>query len=379
MRRSSQHGSLIKFIIGTALFFLLFSVGVLEIPKQTKNFFDDKLKNGYLSLTTEQIIGIFRTEIPVLLSGVQAVDSTQTFSSPISGWVNLFSVNTFNLPNQWIKEEIPVLSVLSNNNETFESDLTAYHDLPMESLPPDDFFQAEKNKTLEDNQQLGQEDEVKFTTGNKKVVFIYHTHNRESFLPEIQVSKINEAYHPKINITLAGKKLGQELERLGIGSVVSTKDYWPELELYSMSYKYSLQTVVTALKENKDFKYIFDIHRDSMPKEMTTRKINGKDYAAIYFIIGEGNENYQLNKEFAQNINNSLEKLYPGLSRGIYEKKKTSGTNGEYNQSVSPYSLTVEIGGVYNTLEEEYRSTAALAEAIADVYWDAEQVNLGLN
>ena len=93
------------------------------------------------------------------------------------------------------------------------------------------------------------------------------------------------------------------------------------------------------------------------------------------FIIGEANKNYEQNKKLAEELHQKLEELYPGLSKGILSKQQTMGSNGDYNQSISTKSLTIEIGGVYNTLTEEYRTTEALARAIADLYWDAIKVD----
>jgi stage II sporulation protein P len=80
---------------------------------------------------------------------------------------------------------------------------------------------------------------------------------------------------------------------------------------------------------------------------------------------------------FANQIHEKLEKEYPGLSRGIWGKTAATG-NGEYNQSVAPESVLIEIGGVENTLKECYRTADVLAEAIAELYWesqDAEKVD----
>ncbi len=45
-----------------------------------------------------------------------------------------------------------------------------------------------------------------------------------------------------------------------------------------------------------------------------------------------------------------------------------------YNQDLSTHSIIIEVGGVDNTMEEMYRTTDALAEVIAEYYWQAEAV-----
>jgi stage II sporulation protein P len=49
---------------------------------------------------------------------------------------------------------------------------------------------------------------------------------------------------------------------------------------------------------------------------------------------------------------------------------KKEGSNGEFNQSLSPRSVLVEVGGVDNTLAEGYRSAGILAEVLAEMYWE---------
>ncbi|OEF96933.1 hypothetical protein BHF71_04180 [Vulcanibacillus modesticaldus] len=379
MRQPSVLKTFLIFSLCTSLLFLIISSFMLQYSKVIKRNNINSLYPVYLNFSTEQIMDLFAMEIPYISHNLI---NNKDLTTERKGFGELLTSFAPLAPDDWIKKEIPPFSNL-NNEEVIQ--VVTYRD---ELMPPKEFFEAEKNKVVSNQQQLnnGESNPIEQTDQssvavtnekNKKVVFIYHTHNRESFLPELNTKKINEAFHPTKNITLVGQELGKELERLGIGAVVSTKDYWPELENYSLSYKYSLKTVQAALQDNKDYQIVIDIHRDGSPsgKEVTTRIINGKEYGSVLFVIGTANKNYKQNEEFALKIHQSLEKLYPGLSRGIFKKEKTYGTNGEYNQSIFPNSITIEIGGVYNSLEEEFRTARAIARAIADVYWDAVQVN----
>jgi len=217
------------------------------------------------------------------------------------------------------------------------------------------------------------------STGSKKVAFIYHSHSRESWLPELKDKGITEAKYAEdaeMNITLVGERLAEQLEERGVGATHSKTDYPTAVKGYNwnFSYKYSRQTVVSAMASNKELTYFFDIHRDSQRREITTTEIDGKSYAQVYFIIGLRNENWEKNEAFATSIHNALEDKYPGLSRGIWGKGQKDG-NGEYNQSLSENSVVIEIGGPENTLEESYRTADALAGVIAELYWQAEKVN----
>jgi len=204
----------------------------------------------------------------------------------------------------------------------------------------------------------------------RKVVFIYHSHNRESYYPELKANATNPE-SDKINVTLVGKRLANQLESLGVGATHSSKDYPSTTQgyNYNYSYKYSLQTVRQALASNDQLQFFFDIHRDSQRRKKTTATIKGKDYAQVYFIIGHKNPNWRENEAFANQIHEQLEKKYPGLSRGIWGKTTANG-NGEYNQSVAPDSVLIEIGGVDNTLQECYRTADVLAKIIAQLYWE---------
>lgn len=216
-------------------------------------------------------------------------------------------------------------------------------------------------------------------TGGEKVVFIYHSHNRESWVPELRdkgVTAIADAFDAETNITLVGKRLADRLEELGIGAVHSDTDYVTAVKEYNwnFSYKYSEKTVETALREHRGLMFLFDIHRDSQRRDITTVEIDGVTYAQVYFIIGRRNPDWKANEAFAGKLHDAMERLMPGISRGIWGKDAGSG-NGEYNQSFSETSVLIEIGGPENTLEECYRTAELLAEAIADVYWEAERVS----
>ncbi|MFD0672130.1 stage II sporulation protein P [Cohnella sp. GCM10027633] len=246
-------------------------------------------------------------------------------------------------------------------------------DAPDPTVAPDagtDEPQAEPEPSSTPDEPSQVADPNENSTGGRKVVFIYHSHNRESYYPELK-DGVKDPNSDKVNVTQVGKRLSQQLEKNGVGSTHSNKDYPTSVKGYNWnySYKYSLQTVKQALARNDDLAFFFDIHRDSQRRSKTTATIKGKDYAQVYFIIGHRNPNWRENEAYANEIHEKLEKAYPGLSRGVWGKTAANG-NGEYNQSVSPGSVLIEIGGVDNTLEECYRTADALAKIIAEQYWE---------
>jgi stage II sporulation protein P len=128
------------------------------------------------------------------------------------------------------------------------------------------------------------------------------------------------------------------------------------------------------MRQNQDLQYFIDIHRDSQRRDKTTTTIDGKPYARISFVIGTAHDNWEQNLKLARQLHNKMESLYPGLSKGVFLKNRATG-NGEYNQSLSPRSILVEIGGVDNNFDEVFRTTKALARAFADLYFQTEPVN----
>ncbi|WP_438433278.1 stage II sporulation protein P [Gorillibacterium sp. sgz500922] len=216
---------------------------------------------------------------------------------------------------------------------------------------------------------------------DEKLVLIYSSHNRESYLPELPgVTDPDKAYSSKTNVTRVGARLAQQLEKRGVGAISSNTDYTSVVKNfnYLYSYKYSNKTVKEAFATHPEIQFVFDIHRDSLKRSKTTIEIDGKSYAQIYFIIGQRNPHWQKNEDFASRIHELLEKKKPGLSRGIWGKTPREG-NAEYNQTLADNSVLIEIGGPYNSLEECYRTADLLAEAIAELAHQAVKADASQN
>lgn len=206
-----------------------------------------------------------------------------------------------------------------------------------------------------------------------KEVLIYHSHPREAYNPLLSSASTNpNSSSPKATVSRVGDYVTKRLEQQGVGTFHAQEDYVTTIQDYNWnySYKYSRQTVKEAMSMNKQLTYLIDIHRDSQRHAKTTATINGKGYAKLYFIIGHDNKNWRQNEAFANRIHEKLEQKYPGLSRGIWGKDKGGGNNGEYNQSLSPNGILVEVGGIDNNDEELKRTSEVLADAIAEVYWE---------
>ncbi|TMW73874.1 stage II sporulation protein P [Alteribacter natronophilus] len=284
-------------------------------------------------------------------------------------------------PRSLLARELPGIA-LFGGEILVAGEGTDFTTMPMESAPPAEVMMEEREAATE---RLEEMDEMKeaiaeLTAGKDppKTVHIIHSHNRESFLPELKDPDIprHEVFHESVNITLAGERLGQELAKRGIGSVVDTSDVTSELRTrgwqYGRSYDMSRELVEEAISEHEDLKFFFDLHRDSVPREVTTATINGEVYARTFFVIGRNHESFEKNKALAEDLHSRIEEKFPGLSRGVFVPDGP-GSNSLYNQDLSENSLVVEFGGIDNTLDEVYRSVEAFAEVFADFYFEKDE------
>ena len=193
-------------------------------------------------------------------------------------------------------------------------------------------------------------------------VYIYNTHQLENY----QMNNM-AIYNIRPNVMLASYMMKEQLNKLGLPTIVEETNLTEFLRLnswtYKDSYKASRIPLMDAISKYKSLEYFIDIHRDSPSRETTTLVIDNKTYARILFVVGLENPNYQKNLAFARGLNAAIEAKYPKLSRGILTKKGP-GVNGLYNQDISPNMILLEIGGVDNTIEEVANTTEIMAPII---------------
>lgn len=197
---------------------------------------------------------------------------------------------------------------------------------------------------------------------NLPLVYIYSTHETEKYSD----SEL-ENYNIVPDVKIASYILENYLEDLGIETLVEKESVTEVLRknnwAYKRSYDASREIVLKSIASKESLKLIIDLHRDSSSIEKTLLEFNNKKYARVLFVIGAEYTNYEVNYSLAKNINNNLEQLIPGISRGII-KKSGAGVNGIYNQDISPFSILIEIGGQYNKIDEVNNTLSILAKAI---------------
>lgn len=358
-----------KYITVLLLSMILLFGGLIVVQAQSMTSHPSNPIDSLEKSVTASILARW-TSLPFAMS---LIESKDLIDKPME-WLTGVQLSD---PKSYLTSQIPVLPLIAHINEkvlTMDGALLSAEGEPhINEPPPDGGINPGISNPAYLVEPVSTQDTFTGSSTNKKVL-IYHTHNRESYIPWLKdVKDPNRAYDPSENITLVGRKLGEQLELKGIGTIVSTTDYTPFIPKYQLSYQYSDKVIKRALSQYNDIQYVFDLHRDSLPKKETTVIIDDKAYARISIVVGGKNPNWQKNYQFGEQFRAKAEELYPGITSSVNTKK---AGNGEYNQSLFERSLLIEIGGVENTKQEVFRTTEALAEIIASMVEESQAVQV---
>ncbi|WP_223155032.1 stage II sporulation protein P [Alkalibacillus aidingensis] len=240
----------------------------------------------------------------------------------------------------------------------------------VESAPPEYIFEEEEPE--EEVEEPKPED----NDYSDESIFIFNSHNRESFLPYMEDgTTANEAFSNENNVVDLSFTIQDLLASYGIESHVDQTDHYQLLQqndlTYGDSYDMARNVVEEVAANQDDVKYFIDIHRDAQPHHITTTEIDGESVAKLMFVIGGKHENHEENLQLAAKLHQKLEEKYPTISRGV-EVKEGPGTNGVFNQDLSDNMLLLEVGGVDNTYEEMNRSLEIFAEVFSELYFEEQ-------
>jgi stage II sporulation protein P len=273
-------------------------------------------------------------------------------------------------PRSFLGRELPLFALFDSEIDVASADVD-FTSIPIESPPPPEL----EREIIKGVNQLDEDEEKSIAeeeSPNRKRVFIYHSHFWESYLPDLKRKDPNRALHAKKNIMLVGKHMAKTLNRMRIGALTMDKapnTYWKG------AYRQSRKMIIRTMKRHKDLTYLVDMHRDSRRRKQTTIQINGESYARLAFVVGVESKHYEKNLQLARQLHKKINEKYPGLSKAVFRKARVKGNNGEYNQSLSPNSILVEVGGVDNRFEEAYRSVDVLANVLGEIILEATPVN----
>lgn len=274
-------------------------------------------------------------------------------------------------PETYFSMQLPVISLMKTettftpgvelspmNPGIFENE----HD-PSESLPQPENDELERAKI----------EKLELISG-EPLVLIYHTHTTEAYMPseKYMYKPRDKSYHTddlNYSVVKIGEIVASELNQLKIPTMHNKTVH--DVPTYMTSYTNSLKTVEQVLKQKPSIKIVIDIHRDApivdpqKSREITTVEIDGITYSRFMLVIGSDktfpHPHWEENYKFANLLNNKLEQLYPGISRGINLRSE------RFNQHLSKKAVLLEIGSHGNTMEESLNSAKVFAEALTSL------------
>lgn len=172
----------------------------------------------------------------------------------------------------------------------------------------------------------------------RRRIAIYCTHSDESYEP-------SDGYYSTTQrgtIYQVAHELADSLISNGVETTVAEQLHHPH---DAGAYRRSRQTAVQLIKTVTP-DCLIDLHRDGIPDPASYAvTIGGNEVSKIRLLVGRGNQNAAVNKEFALMIKAVADRVYPGLIKDIYLGK------GAFNQDLLPHSILLECGTY--TLEKE--------------------------
>ncbi|MDI3310478.1 MAG: stage II sporulation protein P [Thermoanaerobacterium sp.] len=352
----------------------------------------DDIKAANINFETEafaeeynSINGMFISALNYTMPAVDVGYKTQGFYDRDLTIASMFNLNQSD-PLKILKYQIPIISQTDKGEKENTSKMQVVGN--RESNVNQNKNSEVVNTTPKENGTATTETNVNSVDPGKPLILLYHTHTMESYVATLK-NKYVAAYgydrtnDLNYNVVRVGDSLTEYLTKdYGISVLHdrSIHDY-----NYDQSYYNSSLSVKKYLDEYPSIKVTIDLHRDgygsvmqpgvdsipvlsSLPnqdyRKKYTMEINGQTVARIMFIIGsrrtaDMNEDWKKNYEFAKQISDKLNELYPGISLGIEIHQYA-----EYNQHFSEKGILIELGSNYNTLEEALNSTPYLAKAI---------------
>lgn len=265
--------------------------------------------------------------------------------------------------NYIIKESIKLISNIDVSNP---KTLLSYND---KSISEKDNKKIIKDaKASEDNYN---EDSFKKITSfidekNKNeeapLIYLYNSHQLETYS-----NKDLENDNISPNVLMVSYLLKDKLNNKNISTIVENTNISEFIKISNLSsdsfYASTRIFLKNVMNKYPSLKLFIDIHRDSVDRNISVVNINKKDYARILFVLGTTNKNYKENENVMNSLDSISDKLYPGLSRGIY-KRPTPSWPDSYNQDLKSSVILIEVGGKDNKIDEVLNTIDALSEII---------------
>ena len=200
-------------------------------------------------------------------------------------------------------------------------------------------------------------------------VLIMHTHTTECFNGDEMSGESERTTNENYNMCAIGEIVKSTLTEYGISAIhdKTIHDY----PTYQGAYTRAFETIRKNIEKNPTIKVVLDLHRDAYiysdgSKLRVNTKIDGSSAAQVMLVIGTdsmglSHPNWKENLILASRLQNSAEKLYPGLMRPLNLRRE------RFNMHATTGSLLIEIGSNGNTLAEAKLSAQYIAHALAAV------------
>ena len=196
-------------------------------------------------------------------------------------------------------------------------------------------------------------------------VLLLHTHATESYTQTADESYVPSGDYRTLdtgyNLVSIGNRLEDLLTDGGIGVIHGEELH--DYPSYDGGYERSRATVREVLDRDAGVQLVLDLHRDAAVDEQgnqfaTSCMVNNQESAQMMLVVGAGHPNWQENMALAVKLTALLEKMHPGITRGIILHTY------DYNQDLSPGALLVEVGAAGDTRQKALVAVEVLAEAI---------------
>jgi len=192
----------------------------------------------------------------------------------------------------------------------------------------------------------------------KRLIAMYVTHSDESYVPTDGTQSIEG----QGGIYDVARAFRDDLQKRGVDVILDESTHLPH---DSGAYRRSRRTAERLLQKRPDA--IIDIHRDGIPDpEEYKTEIDGENASQVRLLVGRGNQNSAVNREFAKEIKAIADKKYPGLIKDIFIGK------GNYNQDLSPNAILLEFGTHTISKERVLNSTDVMADVVSTTLYGQE-------
>lgn len=188
----------------------------------------------------------------------------------------------------------------------------------------------------------------------KGIIGVYHTHNAESYVPTDGTDSIEG----KGGIHEVGDSFAAALRKKDITVLHAETLHLPHDR---GAYRRSRATAQNLLSKGADA--VFDVHRDAGPAGYYAVQIDGKWITQVQLVVGRQNPNMQTVRQYALDLKNTSDRLYPGLVKGIFL------AHGNYNQDLAPTNLLLEVGTNMNSKDAAKDGAAMFADVVAYYFY----------